>query len=511
VDPFYITTPIYYVNDVPHVGHAYTTIAADSLARWNRLLGRPVFFLTGTDEHGDKIARSAAVNNSEPKTWVDNLAPRFQSVWSKLSISYDDFIRTTEDRHIKCVQNFLGKIYENGYIDKQVYNGWYCYGCEAYKDEEDLIQGRLCKDHGNKVEYLSEENYFFKLSQFQEKLLKWYEENPDAIRPDTRRNEAVSFVKSGLKDISITRTSTKWGVEVPWDPSHVFYVWYDALVNYLTAIGYASDQEKFNFWWPYVHHVMAKDIIRFHCVWWPAMCMAAGIKPPANIFVHGYLLLGGERLSKTRIKESGTFNITHVSPDSLTEDFGVDPVRYALLRGISFGQDGEFSYESINNRYNTDLANNLGNLLQRVVTLVISKCDGLTKAPDPESPLKDYARKAVEENKNYWATFGPHLALEATWNFIRQVNAHLELKEPWKLDRGKAVDSILGDALEALRFIAVLIEPAMPNISNLILKRIGIDKKAEDFRIDRDLAWGQDYYERTLVKGDPIFPRRQIV
>ncbi|HEY5096686.1 MAG TPA: methionine--tRNA ligase, partial [Acidimicrobiales bacterium] len=370
---FYITTPIYYVKDAPHVGHAYTTVNADALARWHRLRGDEVFFLTGTDEHGQKVARAAEEQGLTPSEWTDRLAPRFAEAWSELGISNDDFIRTTEPRHRRAVQEFLGRIRDNGFIVKDTYRGLYCVSCEQYYVEDELVDGDLCPIHHTPVEHLEEENYFFRLSAFESQLIEWYEANPDAVVPESKRNEALSFIKGGLRDISITRTSIDWGVRVPWDEDHVFYVWYDALINYLTAIGYGEDPERFERWWPAVHHLIGKEIIRFHCVWWPAMCMAAGIDPPAHVQVHGWLLLGGEKMSNSSVNQ--------IAPSDLIEEYGVDPVRYHLLRDIPLGSDGEFSAEGITARYNTDLANNLGNLLSRVATVVGSKCGGVGPAP----------------------------------------------------------------------------------------------------------------------------------
>ena len=377
---FYVTTPIYYVNDVPHIGHAYTMVAADALARWHRLLGDDVFFLTGTDEHGDKIARAAEAHGVSPQEWVGATSQRFREAWAALDISNDDFIRTTEGRHHTAVQRFLQAIHDNGYTELGVYRGLYCVSCEDYKKESELVDGN-CPIHFRPVEeLLEEENYFFKLSAFENRLLEWYEDNPDAVRPPGKRNEALGVIKGGLEDISITRRSTTWGVPVPWDEDHVFYVWYDALVNYLTAIGYGQDDERFGAWWPAVHHLIGKEIIRFHCVWWPAMCMAAGIDPPAHLLVHGWLLVSGEKMSKSRANQ--------IAPRDLTDDFGVDAVRYYLLRDTPFGTDGDFSYEGMTARYNSDLANNLGNLLARVSTVVGSKCGGVGPAPDPDSRLR---------------------------------------------------------------------------------------------------------------------------
>ena len=342
---FYVTTPIYYVNDVPHLGHAYCTVNADAIARWHRGLGDETLFLTGTDEHGAKVAESAERNGVTPAEWTDRTSARFQEAWRTLNISNDDFIRTTEDRHYATVQTFLQRIYDNGYIVKDTYRGLYCVSCEDYYTTEALDDG-LCPVHRREVVQMEEDNYFFRLSAFEDRLIEWYESVPEAIRPAAKRNEALSFIKGGLNDVSITRTSLTWGVPVPWDEQHVFYVWYDALINYLTAVGFGTDDEKVAEWWPTVHHLIGKEIIRFHCVWWPAMCMAAGIDPPASIFVHGWLLVGGQKLSKSMAgQDDAPVKLTEITPASLTEDFGVDAVRYHLLRDTPLGTDGEFSIE----------------------------------------------------------------------------------------------------------------------------------------------------------------------
>jgi len=500
VPRFYVTTPIYYVNDVPHIGHAYTMVNADALARWHRLSGDDVFFLTGTDEHGEKLVRAAAEHGVGPKEWVDRMAQRFLEAWEGLRISNDDFIRTTEPRHHRAVQEFLGKIHDNGYTELGIYRGWYCVACEDYKKESELVDGNCCPIHGRPVELLEEENYFFKLSEFTDRLLEWYEANPDAVRPASKRNEALGIIKGGLEDISITRTSTRWGVEVPWDRDHVFYVWYDALVNYLTAIGYGEDPPRFEAWWPAVHHLLGKDILRFHCVWWPAMCMAAGIEPPAHLLVHGWLLASGEKMSKSKTNQ--------IAPRELTDDFGVDAVRYYLLRDTVFGLDGDFSYEGITARYNADLANNLGNLVARVATVVGSKCGGIGPRPDPASRLQTVAGAAVEETTRAWADAQPHVALEATWRLIHETNAELEATEPWKAEPGPATDAVLGSALEALRIVALLAAPAMPDASAEIWRRLGLDGRPEDCRVPEDAAWGGYPGGVPVERGTPLFPRR---
>lgn len=500
---YYLTTPIFYVNDAPHVGHAYCAVNADALSRWHRLIGDEVFFLTGTDEHGAKVADAATMHGVTPKEWADTVVQRFEGAWSDLGLSNDDFIRTTESRHHRSVQKFLSTIFDNGYIKKGVYRGLYCIACEDYYTEE-ALDGRDCPVHHRPVTEMEEENYFFTLSTFQDRLLDWYESHPDAIRPATKRNEALSFIKGGLHDISITRTSLDWGVEVPWDPKHVFYVWYDALVNYLTAIGYDDDDTRVAHWWPAVHHLIGKEIIRFHCVWWPAMCMAAGLEPPANIFVHGWLLVGGEKLSK-----SGGVGLTEISPSSLCEDFGVDAIRYHLVRDLPLGSDGDFSYEGIVTRYNADLANNLGNLLSRVATVVGSKCGGVAPASDPQSALKEVAARTLEDASAAWERSAPHEALEATWRLIGATNASLEAAEPWKADPGPVVDAVLGDALEVLRLVALLISPVMPTTASELLRRIGSEARLDAARLPGDGAWGSSLAGASVIKGEPLFPRRK--
>ena len=496
---FYVTTPIYYVNDAPHIGHAYTTVTADGIARWHRLQNDDVFFLTGTDEHGKKIAETAEKNGVSPQAWTDRTSERFKDAWRLLNISYDDFIRTTEPRHYAAVQEFLSRIHDKGDIELDTYEGPYCVACEDYYTEAQLVDGK-CPVHNRPVEILAEENYFFRLSRYEQRLLDWYEQNPNAVRPVTKRNEALGIIKQGLEDISITRTSLDWGVPVPWDEKHVFYVWYDALINYCTAIGYGRDMDNFGMWWPAVHHLLGKEIIRFHCVWWPAMCMAAGIEPPANLYVHGWLLVGGEKMSKTALNQ--------ISPDQLVEDFGVDAYRYYFLRHAAFGPDGDFSYEAMVAAYNSDLANNFGNLLSRVATVVGKKCDGIGPAPSPDSPLRKVAEDCYQRAAVAWEEMQPHDGLDATWQLIRETNAYLEANEPWKMEPGAAVDAVMGDALEALRIVAVLASPAMPTACAEVWRRIGLEGAPEDQRLPDAANWGGYPGGVAVEKGDPLFPRK---
>ncbi len=498
VGRYFVTTPIYYVNDAPHIGHAYTTLNADALARWHRLCGDEVFFLTGTDEHGLKIQRVAEANGITPIEQADRTSVRFRDAWELLDISNDDFIRTTEPRHRIAVQQLLTAAYDNGYVEKGTYEGDYCVSCEAYYNDDELIDG-CCPIHKRPVEHMLEDNYFFKLSAFEDRLLEWLESDPDVIIPEGYRREAIGLVKQGLDDVSMTRSSLDWGVPVPWDDGHVFYVWYDALINYATAVGYGRDPERFAQWWPHTHHVMGKDIIRFHCVYWPAMLLAAGITDLPRYHVHGFLLVGGEKMSKSSLNQ--------IAPADLVADFGVDGFRYAVLRDNSFGPDGDFSYEGLLTRYNSDLANTFGNLLQRVTTVVHKSCGGIGPAPDPHSVLRVKAERAVAESTEAWRRVQPSTALDATIRLVRDTNEYLQETEPWKLEPGIEVDRIMGDALEALRITALLISAAAPGAAQTAWERIGLSGRLDDQRLPAAGVWGGYTGGHEVTKGDPLFPR----
>lgn len=501
VGKYYLTTPIYYVNARPHLGHAYTTIIGDALARWHRLLGDDVYFLTGTDEHGLKIQQAADAAGTTPQEFTDSIAPLFQQAWERLNISNTDFIRTTEARHRVGVEKLLQACFDAGDIELDRYSGMYCVACEAYFTEDEL-DGENCPIHKRPVEHVEEENYFFRLSRFEQRLIDWYSSHPGAVVPEHRVNEVLGFIKQGLHDFSVSRKTLTWGIPLPFDPSHVAYVWFDALANYITAIGYGSDDAKFNEWWPVNHHLIGKDIIRFHNVYWPAMLMSAGIEPPRGYAVGGWLLVGGEKMSKT----SGNV----VNPLDLVDEFGVDGFRYYVLSDTAYGNDGDFTYEGLVSRYNSDLANNLGNLAARIATVVQKKCNGLGTAPSTDSPLAEHARTAVADTMSWWEQVQPSRALEATWTLIRATNAHLENNEPWKAEPGAAVDTVMGDALEALRIVTLLAFPAIPDTAREIWRRIGMTTDIEACRIPTDTAWGLYPAGSAVEKGDPLFPRRSV-
>ncbi len=487
------------MNDAPHIGHTYTTLNADAVTRWHRLLGDEVMLLTGTDEHGLKIQRSAEENGITPLEQADNTSQRYREAWDLLNVANDDFIRTTEPRHHTAVKQLLQRAYDNGYVTKGTYEGLYCVSCEAYYTEADLVDDECCPIHKRPVEQMKEDNYFFKLSAFEDRLREWIESTPDAISPVGYRNEALGLIKQGLDDISMTRTSLDWGVEVPWDSDHVFYVWYDALINYATAVGYGANDEEFAKWWPSTHHMIGKDILRFHCVYWPAMLMAAGITDIPTFHVHGFLLVGGEKMSKS------AFNM--IAPADLVEDFGVDGFRYALLRDNSFGPDGDLSWEGLLNRYNSDLANTFGNLLQRVTTIVAKSCGGVSPAPATTSPLAASASTAFTETAQAWENVQPSVALDATMRLVRDTNEYLQENEPWKLEPGEELNAVLGNALEVLRISAVLLAPAIPDSAQAVWERIGLSGSVLDQRLPEAAVWGGYPGGLPIEKGDPLFPR----
>lgn len=509
---FYITTPIYYVNARPHLGHAYTTIVCDAVARWHRMLGHDTYFLTGTDEHGQKIERSATAAGKSPKQFTDEIAGEYRTLWQKLGIKYDQFIRTTDDDHKHGVQEMFRRIRDNGFIYKGSYSGQYCTFDELYVD---AAAGAPCPDCGRPTETISEENYYFKLSAFTDKLLKLYSEQPDFIYPEARRNEVISFVKGGLKDLSISRTTVKWGVPVPDAPGHVLYVWLDALCNYATAVGYgaADAQTKKNFerYWPADAHMIGKEIVRFHAVYWPAFLMAASVPLPKQLVVHGWLLFEQDKMSKSR------GNI--VRAESISEVLGNDALRYFLMREVVFGQDGSFSFDALVQRYDADLANGLGNLASRTLTMIQRYFHGEVPYPSAKAahqPIDDaIAKLANEAIRTFDAQFGAYQfskALETAWTLVAAVNKYIVETEPWVVaerdDEGRArLGTILYTSAEALRIVCALAHPVLPDSTTKIWSQLGLKDIAK--ANPRALKWGELRLGTKLGKVEPVFPRAQ--
>jgi methionyl-tRNA synthetase len=506
---FYITTPIYYVNARPHIGHAYTTIACDTIARRQRMLGADTFFLTGTDEHGQKIERAAQAAGKTPQQYADEISAEFRKLWRRMGISNDDYIRTTEERHKKRVQELFRRIRDNGYIYKGTYTGQYCVSDELYVDGAQ--PGDLCPTCGRITETVHEENYFFRLSAFQDKLLELYA-NPEFIRPETRRNEVISFVRSGLRDLSISRSTFTWGIPVPDDPKHVIYVWLDALANYITAIGFgsahAAGQEAFKKYWPADVHMIGKEIVRFHCVYWPAFLLAAGLPVPKAIVAHGWLLFEENKMSKSR------GNI--VRTETILDVLGADALRYFLLREVVFGQDGSFSFDALVQRYNSDLANGLGNLASRTLTMIHRYFKGEIPRPAPEL-ADDVIQERVEklvipECNQFFTDYHFSAALESIWiRLIAAVDKYIVQSEPWALAEKKDEQSqvrlatVLYTAAEALRIATVLAHPVMPDATARIWTQLGLgDIKQFDLS---SLSWGQLAPGTKLGEVQPVFPR----
>ncbi len=504
---FYITTPIYYPNDVPHIGHAYDAIAVDFIARYHRLRGEDVFHLTGTDEHGLKLQRAAEAAGLTPQAWVDEMEPKWREVWARLDIGYDDYIRTTEPRHEAAVTKLLQAVHDNGRQDIYLgsYEGLYCVACEAYYTEDDLVDG-LCPVHLRPVELLREENYFFRLSAYADRLLEHYTATPSAVEPETRRNEVLSVIRGGLQDFSISRTSFQWGVPLPWDPSHVCYVWFDALANYITAAGYGSDEGRFGRLWPANVHMIGKDILRFHAIYWPAMLMAAGVEPPTQVWAHGFLTVGGQKMSKT--------NATGIHPFELVDHFGTDSYRYYFMREIRFGEDGNFSWESMIDRHNADLANGLGNLASRVLAMIESSFEGRVPEPAVEGAAADLPEVTADAARRYddhLLAVRLHDGLGAVWGIVDRANRYLVEKEPWKVakDEGRREElgSILYAAAETLRILAVLIQPIMPGAAERLWEQLGVGEPLGHQHVPEAAAWGLLEPGTRTTKGGALFPR----
>jgi len=516
---YYITTPIYYVNADPHLGHAYTTIAADILARHHRQRGDEVFFLTGTDEHGNKVAQAAEELGRSPKEHCDLVAQRFRALTGQLEASNDFFIRTTDPEHEAFVQGFVEKLRASGDVEKRTYGGLYCTACEGFYYERDLVDGK-CPIHHSEPVWLEEENYYFLLSRYQDRLVEHFRANPDWVKPKSRYNEALSFIEQGLDDISISRQSITWGVPVPWDPDQVIYVWVDALINYLSALTYARPGEDLSAFWP-AQHIMAKDILKFHAVIWPALLMSAGYELPRGEFIHGYLLMGGEKMSKTR------GNV--LDPFQVMETYGIDPLRFYLVREVAFGQDGVISMEGFATRYTNELANELGNLVSRTVSMVGKYRDG--RVPDPGGPgagtadeSRDDSAAAVDDPlagagaamvaacRERFDALDVSGALDVVWSLVRRLNRYVEEEAPWKLakdeDAAAHLDRVLRDLVAGLRLVAICVYPVMPRSAVEILRRLGQPREEADLSLEA-ATW-----ERVAVaeveKAPPLFPRIEV-
>ena len=515
---FYLTTPIYYVNDAPHIGHAYTTVAGDVLTRWHRQRGESVWFLTGTDEHGQKVMRTAEQNNVAPQAWVDKLvADAWKPNWAALNIANDDFIRTTAVRHTERVQKFLQSLKDSGHIYAGKYEGPYCVGCEEFKLPGDLIDAdgeKLCPIHSKPIELVNENNWFFKLSAFVEPLLEHYRTNPDACQPESARNEVVSFLEGGVSDLSISRSTFDWGIPVPWDTDQVVYVWFDALLNYATAVGLtdAPDSEggkKFAQTWPADVHLVGKDILRFHAVIWPAMLMAAGLAVPKKVFAHGWLLIGGEKMSKSKL--------TGIAPSDITDHFGVDAFRYYFLRAIPFGSDGSFSWEDMSARYTSELANDFGNLASRLAAMIEKYCDGKVPAVATDADLSEALAATVTKADAAIVKLDFQGGITAVMDFCKKVNGYVTEKEPWILAKDEAnrteLNEVLYNTAESLRALAVLLHPVMPATTEILWESLGANKSIGSLgaqKISGVATWGQ-LPEGTIVTKTPVlFPRLEI-
>ena len=492
--PFYITTPIYYVNDKPHIGHAYTTILADVISRHFRDMGRDVFFLTGLDEHGQKVQQAAENKGVSPIEHCNEMAPRFMSLWSKLHIQYTDFIRTTEKRHSAIVQSILQKVYDKGDIYEDSYEGLYSVSEERFITQKEADSGDF-----RDVRELKEKNYFFKMSNYQEKLVEHIHDNPSFIQPEHRKNEVLGFLRSPLEDLCISRPKSRlsWGIEIPFDKDYVTYVWFDALINYISAIGYESNQEKYKTYWPVDFHLIGKDILTTHSVYWPTMLMSAELPLPKAIFAHGWWLSDQTKMSKS------LGNV--VDPLDLIDTYGVDPIRFYLMKEMVLGQDANFSMDSFIKCYNSDLANDLGNLLSRVTNLIFKFYDGALEPDLDDSSDGDEVKKAalvsINTSKELMNDLKINDAINSVFIFIRRVNKYLEISAPWKLVKTdkKSAGKVLFTAAESLRIIALLLNPVMPNRTEAVLSALGAK--------NRELEWGKLVFEKKVLQQKPLFPR----
>lgn len=514
---FYVTTPIFYVNDAPHIGHAYTEVACDVLARWHRQAGDDTWFLTGTDEHGQKILRTATANGVAPKEWADRLVENsWKPLLNTINISNDDFIRTTDQRHEQGVATFLQKLYDDGHIYAGEFEALYCVGCEEFKPKSEIVDGegafegeKVCAIHSKPLELLQEKNYFFKMSAFQDRLLALYNDRPEFIQPASARNEVIAFVQQGLEDLSISRTSFDWGIPIPWDNTHVTYVWFDALLNYATAVGYGADAAEFAHRWP-ATHIVGKDILRFHAVIWPAMLMAAGLEVPDNVFAHGWLLVGGEKMSKSKL--------TGIAPNEITDTFGADAFRYYFMSAISFGQDGSFSWEDLAARYQAELANGFGNLASRVLAMNARYFDGMMPTRFDELPediaIRELALDVTAAADACIERFAIHEALSNIWQLVDALNGYITEQEPWLLakhpEKRERLATVLATATEGLRVLAELLNPVIPDATSKLWRALGAEQEIGELSaqpIRRAGMWGKLPADTAQQSLDVLFPR----
>ena len=508
---FYVTTPIYYVNDLPHLGHAYTTVAADVIARYKRLQGYDVFFLTGADEHGQKVEEAAQKRNVTPQKHCDDLHLRFKELWKRLNISNNDFIRTTEDRHKKVVSEILQMLFDKNEIYKDSYEGWYCLPDERFWTEKDLVKGN-CPECGRKVDRIKEHNYFFKMGKRQSWLIDYIKSRKEFILPSNRKNEVLGFLNKDLGDLCISRPKErlKWGIPLPFDENYVTYVWFDALINYITAAGYNKDKNHFNKWWPADFHLMGKDILTTHSVYWLTMLNAMGIDPPKNIFAHGWWTINGQKMSKS------LFNV--VEPNKLINDYGADSVRYFLLREVPFGLDGDFSHKAMIGRINSDLANNLGNLLNRSLNMIQKYYQGNIPQPGiqekSDQEIINKAAQTVQDVERLLESLEFSKMLASIWKLIDLANKYIDSSAPWKLAKSETtrekLDTVMYNTLEALRFISILLYPFMPAKSIEMNKQIGMSEDPLSQGIKSLKKWGQLKAGSTINLGDQLFPRIDV-
>ena len=509
---FFVSTPIYYVNGDPHVGSAYTTIAADVINRFNKAMGMDTYFMTGLDEHGQKVEEAAKKNGFTPQGWTDKMTPNFKNMWTALNIKYDDFIRTTEDRHKKAVKNILKVVHEKGDIYKGEYEGKYCVSCETFYPENQLNGSNNCPDCGKELILLKEESYFFKMSKYADQLLKHIDENPDFILPHSRRNEVIAFIKQGLQDLSISRNTFTWGIPIDFAPGHITYVWFDALTNYLTSAGYTNDDEHFDKFWnkSRVVHLIGKDIIRFHAIIWPCMLLSAGIKLPDSIVAHGWWTSEGEKMSKSKN------NV--VNPYDEIKKYGVDAFRYYLLREASFGTDGDYSTKGVVGRLNSDLANDLGNLLNRTLGMYKKYFGGVIVASNEneaiDNEIKSMFDETVTEINRYMYYFEFSKALETLWKFISRLNKYIDETMPWALAKDETkklrLAAVMNILCEGLYKIAFFIAPFMPESAQKISAQLGIEKDITNLRFDDIKEWNVFKDGHKLGEASPIFPRIEL-